>query len=221
MLHGTPRYVVKAWVPADILMLSGQDSVEPELISASAEEGHFLPFQDRELVDHLSLNSITCIHFLDRVTGKWITHLRNSPAIIVTKECVLHLKSRDSPNTIPTPDMMPNEQALSSAVSDSRTSPSKRKALMAQDVIDLTEPDDRTEKRYKKEVVEASSPLRSFTALESGKYNIGDVPAKLNKFPAMTVGEMSTRFQWIEDNKGAGAIDVRFKSVFTCKFGRG
>lgn len=177
-----------------------------------------MPFEDRELVQHLSLENTNSLRYLDTVTSKWITYLRSSPAIPVTNESVLHIKTRDADCSAVYENVKDMKIEPGTETVKKVASPEKRKAESV--VIDLTGEDDRDEKRTKFGRIGSSSPLRRYSSLDMKEMNVGDVPLKLNKFPALTLKEMVVRLEWITDARNGTTTKQRFERVFRCKYGR-
>lgn len=99
------------------------------------------------------------------------------------------------------------------------SSPDKRKIEAV--VIDLTGLEEPTVKRNRfMNETEQSSPLRHRTRDEGIRKNVGEVPARLNSFPAATLKEMTTRMMWIGDTRNGATTKGRFGMVFNCNYGR-
>lgn len=200
-----------------------QDEKVADHVSLSAEDGKFYPFKDMDLVKHLSLDAVRSIQYLDKSCSRWITHLRNSPAIFVTKDSILHLKAKDTEvSMLMSPDVkasIKREQSVDLLTPIS--SPEKRKSFTAHGAIDLTiSSDEESGKRNRLDEKGASSPLMRYSRLKGEPEYIGGVPAKVNRFPAQSIGEMNTRLQWIADNQHKGSTEDMFGRVFNCKYSR-
>lgn len=111
-------------------------------------------------MQHLSLDNARSLQYLDKSSSKWITHLRSSPAIPVTKDSMLHLKDRDVTILFIREDKINIKQEDAEQAMHTAASLEKRK--MDAIVIDLTYDEDCTEKRNKLNNAMASSPLRRF-----------------------------------------------------------
>lgn len=98
------------------------------------------------------------------------------------------------------------------------STPEKRKTEAA--VIDLTGDEERSVKRNRLNDALPSSPLLRFAKDTDRERIVGEVPARLNRFPALTLGEMITRMEWIGDTKNGASTKSRFSRVFSCSYGR-
>lgn len=66
----------------------------PDILSLSALDGKFFPFKDEAVIQHLGIQDFDKVHVLDSDMGSWVTHLRSSPAVRITANCTVHMKSR-------------------------------------------------------------------------------------------------------------------------------
>lgn len=57
----------------------------------------FLPFENDFLSEHLDIKSLKTVQYFDATTINWVTHLRNSPPVIVCDGSVMHFKKHDVP----------------------------------------------------------------------------------------------------------------------------
>lgn len=191
-----------------------QANKEPDHISLSARNGRFVPFQDSDLVEYLCLKETLCVHYLDKASSKWITHFRNSPAIPVNKDSVLHLKTIDTevPSTVVR--KLTDVKLEVTRAADENGSMPKRKALAT--VIDLTSsPDEPLAKRSRPFDRSSPSPTR---IRSENIWEVGYVPARLNKFPPLTIADLDVRLQWMKDNECIGTTQERFDMVFNCRY---
>lgn len=166
---------------------------------------------------YLDLKEVHCIQHLDKSASKWITVFRNSPEIPITKDCVLHMKGKDTnvKYGLITKGCVTGFEDLHPPVNlDQTTSPGKRKLHPI--LIDLTvSPDEPVLKRSRSYDNRLSSPTRKGG---NGDVNIGSIPARLNKFPPYSIEELDNRLQWIADNEQFGTLEKRFTMVFSCKY---
>lgn len=183
---------------------------------------------------HLGIEDVNCIHVMDLEASRWITHLKTSPAINIASNAMIHVKKKDV--EVAAKEVL--EVATSKvncieALSGFRT-PEKRKTAeehLENNVIDLTElletPTGKKMRLTKREDRSTSTiplspsserPLQATHMESEGFEIIGTRPAKLSRFPAKTVHEMTTRLDWIVSNKTGGTVEQRFAKVFSCDF---
>lgn len=187
-------------------------------MSVSSVNGRYQPLHDNDLVSHLTLKDVHSVQYLDKSSSKWITYFRNIPGIQVTRDCVLHLKEKGTivgSNALSNPStpLVVKQELLSPL----KREPSPLKRRLDVGVIDLTSsPDEPLDKRSRTSS-RYSSPSPSGRGSIT-RANIGGIPARLGKFPPLTIKDLDTRLQWMEDNVDSGTTKERFRSVFACEF---
>lgn len=196
-------------------------------MSVRAVNGKFNPFENPDVVQHLSLDKMHSVQYLDKACSKWVTIFRTSPSIGVNNESVVHMKAKE--NDISVREVL--EGITSKKVGRDtpaikvENSPIKRRNNTPPQIIDLTllseEP---AEKRTRLGEDGSASPSRRSSPSPNRRYDgpgteermVGYAPAKLNKFPAKTVAEMDRRLQWIANTNGG--LESKFGTVFSCKY---
>lgn len=170
----------------------------------------------------LGLGDKNSVQYFDVKSGKWVTHIPKSPPIPVTRGGSLQLRERGA--TVGQYHMAVEKEADVSVYTASQpSSPAKRRNSAKEEnrdgVIDLTlAMDSPTTKRNK---INHRNPrsLSPTPICETENQDIGSRPARLSAFPARSVGEMDTRFRWINDNGSTGGGNrERFRDVFSCGF---
>lgn len=156
---------------------------------------------------------------MDLSIGKWMTILRISPAISVTVNTNIHMKTVEL-NLSPKDALM----AVTERPKTLSMSPTSLKRKFPADegdrIIDLTKSDRGvTEKKTKLHtyIEDPSSPLRTRSNNEEVEF-VGVMPVRLSSFPARTVGEMVTRIEWIVTQDEPKTTAARFQKVFSCDF---
>lgn len=194
----------------------------------SVKNGRFDPFGEDALTVHMNIKDIQRIHILDIEMGTWVTHLRNSPHVIVTPNSTLHMKRWE---TKLDPKLAIKVTQPNGSFGHASNAPSKRKGSeFDQDVIDLTVSGNPSPKKKKTEEEDAkrgscdpcpASPLKLFSAMDDVA-EVGARPARLARFPARTVGQMVPRIGWIVAQSHSGESDETVKSlfmkVFSCEY---
>lgn len=173
------------------------------------------------LVKYLSINTFTSVNIIDMSIGKWITHLRISPAISVTLNCIVHMKIADA--EIEPMDALKAVTAKTGKGGKSMNDKSpkrKHEETSYADVIDLTRLDEAgmvKRQRTEYESLEPDSPLRPRSS-NKNVTTIGAVPSRLSSFPARTVQEMVSRIEWIVTHDDPITTAARYARVFSCDF---
>lgn len=105
-------------------------------------------FEHEDVVNHLGLSNIECVHVMDLTTGKWITHLRSSPAVTIAPNSTVHMKHKEASLTAKdvitaaVPANAPNQTSIKNGgFKEEAPYSSKRKAKknISIDLTDLTE----------------------------------------------------------------------------------
>lgn len=208
-----------------------------------AGEGRFNPFQDSALLDHLLLKNVNCLSHFHSGSGQWVTLLRNSPPLVVTSDCTVHLKMRDTvvsdagviiaqtsrpsdgsgvlkTSLDPNPHQHRKEWHLPSHL---RT-PSRSGSFHHKRPLDGEEA---VETAVKRERLSPSDPLispLSYRPRNLGETkteeveSIGERPARISFFPPSKEKEMDDRMRWISDAADPRGLEARYSLVFSCPF---
>lgn len=173
------------------------------------------------LVKYLTIDTFTSVNVMDLSIGKWITHLRISPPISVTINCIIHMKDVEAEIT---PKDAVKAIAASTGCGGQSThgkSPKRKQEMgSGSDVIDLTRQDEpglAKKLRTENSMIELDSPLR-YRSSNNNITVIGAVPTRLSSFPARTVQEMVSRIEWIATNDEPATTAARYARVFSCDF---
>lgn len=170
------------------------DPADDELLSLSAPNGLFRPFEDEYLTEHLRLSTVSSLRHFDIGTGTWITVLKSSPPLIIKAKGTYHFKEAEAEVHI-SQLVEPLRLRLVSKLVKTESSSSNP----------VTSPGLHT------------TPTSSSSDFISVKV-IGDRPCRLSKFPGTTLKEVKERLQWISDNAHLGSLQRRFSAVYSCPF---
>lgn len=215
-----------------------EDGKEPDVISLNAKEGKFDPFLAVDLVRHLGIEEANCLQKLDLSTGQWITHLRSSPAVSITKNSTIHMKRKET--NVEAKDVIALTAATGTQWKElSKCSPKsitkrKKERNESLDAIDLTGPTDNQEitasasktesvgspKKKQRQSNNSLSPSRSRHPIDDDLEIIGTRPAKIATFPAALAKDMILRFEWIAMKETEENAMSRFEMVYSCKYRR-
>lgn len=207
----------------------------PEILSWSAKNGKFDPFEDKAIVEHLGIKDVHQIHILDTGIGGWVTHIRNSPPVVVVANSTVHMKKREN---LLDPKSAISLTQVKSRMSQAGSPSVERKPTCAKrewepETIDLTKSDSPSPKKPRvlsrkedsQEEPAPTSPTPSpLTRLHNNTNDVNDVgskPARLSTFPARTVGQMVSRIQWIvAQGDSDETVKSRFSRVFSCRYAK-
>lgn len=183
------------------------------------------------LVAHLQASSSQSVQHFDVPSGKWVTLLRNSPAIRITVNSTHHFKNSET--EVPIQSLLSSISSLSSChivnpfdgplSALGQTSPRKSHSNgkmkvfgSASDVVDLSsECDEHVSVGAK---TPCPSPRKVGRHVKSPEVGFVGRPSSSSEFPIVSAVEMDIRMRWIDMTEGDGSLQRRFSAVFTCEY---
>lgn len=170
-----------------------------EVLSLSAPNGLFRPFEDDCFLDHLQLKSHSSIQHLDIGTSAWVTLFKSSPPVIIRSGGTYHFKEVDK------------DVPFSSIICLPAIKTSMR----------LFKNENRNSDGFEDDLPDSTSSSPSSKLVKEEPRDViivGSRPCRLSDFPGKTAREARIRFKWIAANTQLGSLRKRFEAVYSCPF---
>lgn len=187
-------------------------------------------------MNHLGIGDTQSVQHFDSSQAKWVTTLRNSPALKIVAHSTHHFKlpavhvsfgvvveshlNHTKAQVIDRPVRVKKEASVSDDVFSFSKSDQDVSSFTA-GIVDLCNSDEESESCLPtpsptpaKRKNLRRSPSIPFIGIEDDSYR----PSTLSDFPALDAFEMDERFKWISDNEALGPLSKRFSSVFSCEY---